>query len=447
MHRVRFDRMVHPSRVVLAETTRDSVSELWERPDAPTTRSRRLIMPPAPPRSRRRNLHPRRASGLLPHSALRPRAGRAAWALVCVALSAACNLFASPERIGQDPGLSDLADGVSDAGTSPDAADDATPDAQDNDADATPDASGPEPLFECSPRCADSQFCAPNGRCLDLQTSCDDVGQVCDPRIVPPTQNFVCVPAFGAEVGICRRFCASIQDCPDDFVCQRLYNDTNRDAVCRPACDDDACGTLEVCIDGFNPSCSAACKPFLGLDQCPEQTACAPEDRSIGTCSAYGPLEEDEPCDGDDLCGPGMTCVNLGNGPRCGVLCDSSAPGGATGACVDGDVCEPYFQGDLGLCQASCDLFDPEQACATDYGCTSSDSGRSGTCTFRGDAQRGQPCDATAECSSNLQCVLDRDSGSCERLCLPDAGAGEQGACASNERCEPLNGDLGFCVR
>lgn len=66
-----------------------------------------------------------------------------------------------------------------------------------------------------------------------------------------------------------------------------------------------------------------------------------------------------QPCDGDDACGGGLTCLAAAPGGYCTQSCTTS---GSTGECPSGSVCAPY--GSRLLCAVACD-----GACREGYAC------------------------------------------------------------------------------
>ncbi len=360
------------------------------------------------------------------------------------ALLAACNLTTEPTRIQVDPRLDELlsqdAGGVADV--SPDAP-------AEEDAAAEPDAASLSgPPFTCTPSCPQGAWCLPSGLCSPLGTSCAQEGALCDPAVVAPTTEFVCEAVFDTSAGLCRRVCAPDNNtCARDQSCTRLFIGSPI-FTCNDRCRDDGeCNGIDVCdVASLVPACRAACQPFAS-GQCAEGRRCIPLNTERGICQVEGSAGAGAACEDEEECGEGLLCFNGGGeSGMCVPYCDPEASVGGLGACGAGESCLALAQVELGVCFPGCDLF-AAQGCAAGLGCyLTATEGAAGVCIARGATARGGACEATAECTGDLQCLGDGNGGAtCELFCQPGAEDGP-GACPSGETCARLTGTtLGFC--
>lgn len=253
-------------------------------------------------------------------SALLLRLSFLSWAAVWCMSSVACGDDDGPPAPEDDGGPDD-------AGSSPDAGNDAGGD--------------PEPV--CESECLGIEVCCPEapgsevGACVDLRNDldhCGGCGETCGDTFTSCV-NGRCI--CGTTPCIAPRVCCPLTDDPDGRVCRNLANDLRSCGSCDRACDEDLASR---CVDG-ECVCGAEGR---ACDRAAGETCCRDGDLRGGARCAVLATDDDfcgacRKPDGAHTCGPGSSCIDglctLGE-PTCDEGCGLSAQ-----VCCLGMCCRP----------------------------------------------------------------------------------------------------------
>ncbi len=234
----------------------------------------------------------------------------------------------------------------------------------------TPSSDGP---------CDDGDACTgegtcDNGQCIAVALDCDDE-DLCTAD--------TCVPGVGClnvDSGLCT--CQIDEDCPppEDRCLGDVYCVATEDKPWLHCVQDPTTAVVCELPPGASPEC--------------QEPDCDPQ---TGECFET-PINEGEPCVGDDLCEEGAACL------------DGVCAGGTPIACDDEDACNGVEGCEAGVCQVGA-------TCDPEFGCL---PGNDVIC------DDGEPC-TNDFCLPNLGCVSEPTTEDCcpfgvsdEGYCLPE---------------------------
>jgi hypothetical protein len=245
-------------------------------------------------------------------------------------------------------------------------------------------------------------------------------------------QQMACV-GFSGEDAICRKFCITDDDCPDERKCSQTVT-FGGGQISATFCSEPAVG----------------CNPFGdSTAECGEGNTCQYKNGST-SCRPVGTLAEDAVCMGvtTDSCGAGLQCL-----VTCSTICsiddNTFDRPKCSEACTNGETLVINEENDIGVClegtpKKMCELF-PQSGCQMNEGCYPTSSLAGFACFTYNGIQPGEACMFTNDCTPGHACL----SGSCQQLC--DASMGADPSVACDEVCDssgtlsPAAWGVGFC--
>lgn len=204
-----------------------------------------------------------------------------------------------------------------------------------------PSLSGSAPSYVCGSISGSQVYgaCLPAGNLCDpLQPNCP-ANQVCS-FLAGQTS---CEPAGTAQLG---QPCALSQNCAPG---QGMCFDTGSGGYCRQVCDPagpSSCGAQSTCVgitgENYGACLPIACSPFS--NPCPAGQVCSAASGNL-ECRNAGPGQPGDACSAALECGTGVICVSLGpSGGQCFEPCDPNNP------CSPGGTCLNITGLDFGVC-------------------------------------------------------------------------------------------------
>ncbi len=213
--------------------------------------------------------------------------------------------------------------------------------------------------------------------------------------------------------GMCSMDCAEA-DCPEGYVC----GDLSGGRYCLASCTDDAgCRDGAICVVG-------ACRLPVGwAAACEEDGDCTEGVCHEGACNRV--------CRAASECPAGLSCVDVGEGPRCVEHSWPEGPGTFAESCTFADCAGGYDC----MTRTEDPGDDPEaycsRGCLTDLDCPASMSCR--RTRLWGDARTELRCVPRVYCE---RCAYDGQCGSAGDLCVSNDPARGQGRYCSRA-CDP----------
>jgi len=244
---------------------------------------------------------------------------------------------------------------------------------------------------------------------------CEVNGGLCDYG-TPNTNGLACVAGWGGQ-GYCVKAC------------------TELDAS---ACDEDL---DEVCItdNAGNGICGKATCTGFYTDDCGPGATCVVLGDTEGTCYLAGPIAEGEPCEALLECQMQLLCSGTCEAPAC-------SKDGIKSCAGENEFCDLWtinldqgtFPFDVGECVEACKTFVDDGFCEEGQLCVADwQNPLFGECEdIGGDPlAAGEVCDGTVLCEADHVCV----GGTCMPVCAVGQGVGEVGGCPDGEVCVNLN--------
>ncbi len=305
-------------------------------------------------------------------------------------------------------------------------------------ADAGPDLScngQPAPAgASCNPYCQIG--CEEEEQCtfVGSKITCDGfaeagIGEGCD-NSVDCQKGMACFSLNSDPTKICRKFCQSDSDCPDDRKCTQTVTFGDADFSAK-FCSDPVIG-----CSAFNDNCEGgqACYYASGTTKCMDA----------------GGKEKDALCEGANDCKAGLHCL-----VTCREACSTHATNDDAPKCTEvcgsgpDDIKELSADNGFGVCvpdepPAECDIFQ-QTGCAASEGCYSMTTGGFG-CLSAGNKEPGEACTSGNECAAGSLCI----NSTCALLCsLREADVGKDfhctEKCKDNGQLSPTKWGIGFC--
>jgi len=279
----------------------------------------------------------------------------------------------------------------------------------------------------CESRCGDPCFSCATGACEPVTDSdddpqcsgnstCDEAG-ACKKKVGQP-----CRGAFECASGSCADGACCDSDCTDPcFTCVTGACTAVTDADDDPQCTgDDTCDPAGACKSKDGQGCGQATECASGA--CVDETCCdsACDDPCLtcvtGECAAVTNAE-DPPLCADTLACDARGVCKLRDAQQCDVGDECLSAICKDGVCCATECTEPCFTCATGACLAVA-AQDDDPECTGDSTCTAA-----GACL----AKVGLPCEAGAECASDL-CY---DATCCDADCAAPCYTCATGVCTA----------------
>ncbi len=283
-------------------------------------------------------------------------------------------------------------------------------------------------------------------------TTTRDFGERCDGTAATTCRSPLQCVLAGTD-GWCSSQCGADSDCPTGYVCSTRQS--NSQSFCKPGPHN----TGLVAQPPVAGPPSDFCQPCTSGSQCSNGLCTTDGHSSTGICT--------EPCDAQNLCPLGMSCVTVGSSdicwPNSGTDCTSNTPPGGLGdqcydqaanaftACAGELICfvyQPRPEGQVGACVTYCNDSDAPCPVANQTCCYGVDD-QYGNCISTPPAgphhggcfairTEGQSCAAPEDsiCTTGTSCFYfdtNKDAAKCYRTC-------DSGACGSGQTCVSFTG-------
>lgn len=308
--------------------------------------------------------------------------------------------------------------------------------------------------------CDEGQACL-SGSCRAADT--DDSGtaglcQACESRHDCVEEDALCLQInYDEESGfaetVCGRPCELNEECPDDFDCLNVSDDSSLSPQCVPSLDSE---NIRTCSASSDLECVGASDCAVG-QSCVNNTCQNPSDAE---CTSDSECGDNEYCAGyyceprcvAGECGEYEMCID-GKCERESYDCVFNAECPDDARCVDGqcawsceenDDCGPNERCRQGLCE-HIECYQTSD-CAAGHICVEASCEQG--CEYDSDCSFGYICsgfnycvaDPEVECRSSAECSSDQicnEAGECETPCQCDAQCGTGQICnESNGICE-----------
>ncbi|MSP92227.1 MAG: matrixin family metalloprotease [Myxococcales bacterium] len=338
-----------------------------------------------------------------------------------------------------------------------------------------------EPLF-CQPMQSGNGVCAQG--CKPNTSGACPAGFVCTPFAGEPG-NGVCIAGQAAGTkgegegcgsgkecasglcliedggAVCRTPCTSAKPCPAGKQCASLPGKSYGACVEGKKAIGEACTSADQCDSGLcqGGKCAGSC---VTSADCPPGQGCQKVAGGVGSCVALGDKASGSKCAASSECKTGL-CADLGAGTACATPCTTASQcpagqactalaGGGGGACVvppkkkaDAEPCDAAAEcvsnlcvgGSTGaVCAAACSASKP---CSGGFDCFGLQGG-GGACLKAADKKAaGQPCKGGTDCKSALCIATSPTTGTCMDDCTAT------GICPASHQCQKLQGTKSAC--